>query len=163
MDEYSASKHFEPPSFSFRITFSFLSTGTLSSGKSSSPLFSLFSRPEVKKISLHHAPASHFESRAKESQPRQPDHEWLKRAKTARISPNQNEAALSLSNGGVFALIGKKGDFKKFSAPNLSKGKGRRRISGHLERILLDNCIRTTKRPSSFLGEISVVIFEKGA
>ncbi|GBM95340.1 hypothetical protein AVEN_115466-1 [Araneus ventricosus] len=74
MDEYSASKHFEPLSFLFRITFSFLSTGTLSSGKSPSPPFFFFFflyRPEAKKISVHHAPASHFESRGESPSSRQ--------------------------------------------------------------------------------------------
>ncbi|GBM58963.1 hypothetical protein AVEN_230079-1 [Araneus ventricosus] len=75
---------------------------------------------------------------AKESQPRQLKPEWIERAETAHILPNQNEAALSLSNGGVFALIGKKGDFKKFSVPNLSKREGKKTCQIHLVNILLD-------------------------
>ncbi|GBN86628.1 hypothetical protein AVEN_171816-1 [Araneus ventricosus] len=62
---------------------------------------------------------------AKESQL---EPEWIERAETAHILPNQNEAALSLTKERVSTLIGKKGDFKKFSVPNLSKGKGRRRV-----------------------------------
>ncbi|GBM03972.1 hypothetical protein AVEN_99175-1 [Araneus ventricosus] len=75
---------------------------------------------------------------AKESQPRQVESQWIERAKTAHILPNQNEAALTLTKERVSTLIGKKGVFKKFSVPNLSKRTGREECQLHLVNILLD-------------------------
>ncbi|GBM83527.1 hypothetical protein AVEN_5164-1 [Araneus ventricosus] len=65
---------------------------------------------------------------AKESQTRQLESQWIERAKTAHILPNQNEAALSLTKERVSTLIGKKGDLKKFTVPSCQSGQEERRV-----------------------------------
>ncbi|GBN08018.1 hypothetical protein AVEN_85744-1 [Araneus ventricosus] len=64
---------------------------------------------------------------AKESQHRQLEPQWIEQAEAAHILPNQNEAALSLTKERVSTLIGKKGDFKKFSVPSCQSGQEERR------------------------------------
>ncbi|GBL81365.1 hypothetical protein AVEN_143668-1 [Araneus ventricosus] len=74
---------------------------------------------------------------AKESQPSQLEPQWIERAKTAHILPNQNEAALSLTKERVSTLIGRKGDFKKFTVPSCQSGQEER----HVKSIWSTSCL----------------------
>ncbi|GBO35771.1 hypothetical protein AVEN_112806-1 [Araneus ventricosus] len=66
---------------------------------------------------------------AKESQPRQVESQWIERAKTAHILPNQNEAALTLTKERVSTLIGRKEILRNLVFLTCQSGQEERRVN----------------------------------